>query len=96
MRHTTLFKAATLALVTGAAIPSSPAFAAYRCDNPTAPFDLRACAIAAQGPDALRRYIERTRGIYSLYFFDYARVGAPAVAATEPVRMAAAPAPAAR
>jgi hypothetical protein len=28
---------------------------------------------AEQGPDALRRYIERTRGIYDFYYWDYAQ-----------------------
>jgi hypothetical protein len=28
---------------------------------------------AGQGPDALRRYIERTRTIYSYYYWDFAK-----------------------
>ncbi len=95
MKRTTLFLAATVALVTGAAITSSSAIAGNRCDNASAPFDQRACAKAAQGPEALRRYVERTRNIYALYYFDYAREAAPAVATAEPVRTAAAPAAAA-
>ena len=49
------------------------AFAAYRCDNPAGIADRRACAYAAQGPDALRRFIERTRAVYGLYYWDYVR-----------------------
>jgi hypothetical protein len=31
----------------------------------------RAAAAAAQGPDALRRYLWRTRGIYNFYYWDF-------------------------
>ena len=48
------------------------AHAADRCANPNGSVDQRACAVAAAGPEALRRFIERTRGIYGLYYYDYA------------------------
>jgi hypothetical protein len=31
----------------------------------------RAAAAAAEGPDALRRYLWRTRGIYNFYYWDF-------------------------
>jgi hypothetical protein len=34
--------------------------------------DARVRAAAAQGPEALRRYIWRTRMIYNYYYWDYA------------------------
>jgi hypothetical protein len=68
---------ASLALA--ATLPAQDAAAAYRCDNPGDIGDRRACAYAAQGPDALRRFIERTRGIYILDYRDYVQ---PAKVAT--------------
>jgi len=47
-----------------------------RCANPNGSIEQRACAMAAAGPDTLRRFIERTRGIYILYYYDYARPSA--------------------
>jgi len=44
-----------------------------RCASPKGSIEERACAMAAAGPDALRRFVERTRGIYGLYYFDYVR-----------------------
>jgi hypothetical protein len=44
----------------------------YRCDEPKSALDQRVCAIAKQGPNELRRFIQRTQSIYQLYFFDYA------------------------
>jgi hypothetical protein len=43
----------------------------YKCDDPRTPIDRRACEAAKQGPDALRRFIERMRVIESLDFHDY-------------------------
>lgn len=56
-----------------AAVPSFvvPASAQTRCDAPRVPADRRACEAAREGPQALRRFIWRTRGIYGLYFGDY-------------------------
>ena len=83
--------AAAVALVVAAAILPAPALAAHRCDTPRTTIDQRACAKAAEGPDALRRFVERTRTIYALYSFDYARGDASAVSATAPVRVSDAP-----
>jgi hypothetical protein len=53
------------------AIASTSSFAEYKCDRPQSMVDQRACAKAAQGPDALRQFIYRTRMIYGLYIWDY-------------------------
>jgi hypothetical protein len=46
--------------------------AEYRCAPAPTPLDQRACAAAAQGPDSLRRFVERWDSKMSnLYFFDY-------------------------
>jgi hypothetical protein len=44
--------------------------AASRCDGPTIGGDARACAAEREGPEALRRFVTRTRMIYGLYFWD--------------------------
>jgi len=59
------------ALLVGAALFAPIAQAEYRCDPPRSQIDRRACEIAKQGPDALRQFIQRTRVIENLYFFDY-------------------------
>jgi hypothetical protein len=46
---------------------------AHRCDNPAPGGEARACAADAQGADALRRFVARTRMIYGLYYFDLRR-----------------------
>ncbi|MGH8852426.1 MAG: hypothetical protein ACREYD_15660 [Casimicrobiaceae bacterium] len=58
-----------------AGAPLTSARAEYRCDVERVGVDARACAIAAQGPYELRRFIERTRTIYGLYYWDYVRPG---------------------
>ena len=79
------FDSKTLCLVsTGLALAAAPllsAHAAYRCDVPRAGPEARACAMAAQGPIELRRFIERTRAIYGLYYWDYVRRERDALAA---------------
>jgi len=46
--------------------------AEYRCAPAQSPLDQRACAAAEQGPDALRRFVERwDNKMSSLYFSDY-------------------------
>jgi hypothetical protein len=45
--------------------------AEYRCDNPSTSIDARACEKAAEGPAALRQFIQRMRVIESLDFNDY-------------------------
>jgi hypothetical protein len=75
----------TSSLVALAAVASSPAFAGSRCAAPSGFIDREACAAAAQGPDALRRFVARTRAMWSLWYFDYA---------AEDTRVAVVPAPA--
>jgi len=62
-------------LGTGLLLAAAPALcqAAYRCDVPQVGPDAQACAIAKQGPDELRRFIQRTRAAYGLYYYDYVR-----------------------
>lgn len=45
--------------------------AEYRCDSPSTSIDARACEKAAEGPAALRQFIQRMRVIESLDFNDY-------------------------
>jgi hypothetical protein len=75
---------AVVALLAGVAIAPQPVLAASRCDKPNGMIEQRACAKAAEGADALRRFVERTRSIYGLYYFDFARSDAPAVATAAP------------
>jgi len=71
-------------LIAGLALAAAPmlsAHAEYRCDAPQTAIHARACAAAAQGPTELRRLVERTRMIYGLYYWDYARPEINALAA---------------
>ena len=55
-----------------AAAVSLSAHAEFRCKAPPTLEDARACELAkTAGPDALRRFIQRTSSIYGLYFYDY-------------------------
>jgi hypothetical protein len=58
-------------LAVAAVLVAPSASAAYRCDNPQGIGERRACVKAAEGPVELRRFIERTRGIYGLYYADF-------------------------
>ena len=55
--------------------PSLPmaALADDRCDDPHGSIDAARLRDGRAGPRALRRFVERTRTIYNLYYFDYAR-----------------------
>jgi hypothetical protein len=64
---------ATLALVCAISGAAVPAQAAGRCDDPRTVIDQRACQAANQGPETLRRFVERTRMIYALSYYDFAR-----------------------
>jgi len=63
------------------AAPLLSAHAENRCDMPQVGPDAKACAAAAHGPTELRRYVERTRGAYGLYYWDYAQRDKAATAA---------------
>jgi len=74
----------TCAIGVGLVLAAAPLLSAHaegRCDTPQAGPDTKACAAASQGKTALRRYVERTRGVYGLYYWDYAQRDKAAVAA---------------
>ena len=75
IRYSAGLGTATLVLATLAFAPLT-AQAEDRCASPKGSVEARACAMAAAGPDSLRRFIERTQGIYILYYYDYARPNA--------------------
>jgi hypothetical protein len=54
-----------------AALACASAQAEYRCTAPSLHEDRLACEAAKGEPDALRRFVHRTRMIYGLYFYDY-------------------------
>lgn len=58
-------------LVPALALVSTQARAEFKCHSPPERFDRVACEKAKEGPQALRRYIERIRMIESLEFSDY-------------------------
>ena len=60
-------------LLTAIAFAPLSAQADYKCTKPNGSIEQRACAVAAAGPEVLRRFIERTRSIYNLYYWDYVR-----------------------
>jgi hypothetical protein len=60
---------AAAALVLGVATTAS--VAAPRCEPPNLPGERMACEKAKESPESLRRFIERTQSVYSLYFWDY-------------------------
>ena len=72
-------------LVALAALACGPTVAGPRCAAPAGLIDREACAAAAQGPEALRRFVVRTKGMWNLWYFDYAaddtRVGVAPVPA---------------
>jgi hypothetical protein len=81
MNSTTISKWSTACLI-GAALVSAPIAMA----GPSAPSPemQRALAKAAQGPEALRRYVERTKPIYMLDYTEVMLVLHPdAMAATD-------------
>ena len=71
MKRFHIANTATAVLLTAIAFAPGAAQAEYRCANPVGSVEQRACAMAAAGPEALRRFLERTRGIYELYYGDY-------------------------
>lgn len=70
--HMNRFKAigSAFLLVPALALVSTQARAEFKCDAPSG-FDRVACEKAKESPQALRQYIQRMRGIESLYFPDY-------------------------
>ena len=43
-----------------------------RCVSPQGIAEQQACAKAKEGPDALRSYVQRTRTLHGLYYWDFA------------------------
>jgi hypothetical protein len=43
-----------------------------KCSAPNGIGERRACEKAKEGPEALRRFVERTRMIYGLHYWDFA------------------------
>jgi hypothetical protein len=64
------------------------ASAEHKCENPRTTIDQRACAKAAEGPDSLRNFVSRTKTIWGLYYWDYARVDEPRSPAPAPIKLA--------
>jgi len=62
-----------IALATGAILSMVfvPAANAGSCANPQGTGAVRACAKAAEGPNELRRFVERTASIYNLSYYDF-------------------------
>jgi hypothetical protein len=46
-----------------------------RCLSPQGIAEEQACAKAKEGPDALRSYVQRTRSMHGLHYWDYAPNG---------------------
>jgi len=62
-------RSSSVLLLAGACVAAN---AEYRCAPAPSAIDQRACEAAVQGPDALRRFVERWDSKMSnLYFFDY-------------------------
>ena len=62
----------TVVVALASTIVAISAHAENRCNAPRGVDDRRACEAERGGPDALRHFIERTKSIYGLHFFDYA------------------------
>jgi hypothetical protein len=83
------FHCSAVALLAAMAFAPTAALSEYKCDNPSSPIDKRACAKAAEGADALRNFVTRTRMIWHLDIWDYARPEQPSASTSA----AAKPAP---
>lgn len=89
---------AATGLLVAFSMPTS-ASAQHRCDAPVTAIDQRACAQAAEGPDALRHFVNRTRMILGLDIYDYLREKEPVTVAAksdEPAKPSRAEEPAVR
>ena len=61
----------TAAALFGATLSTTGVAGEYKCNQPPTRIDQLACDAAAQGPVALRRFIQRMQVIESLSFSDY-------------------------
>jgi hypothetical protein len=66
-------EADTGSVVVAQALPAPGARSAVPIANPYPAYQRGVRMAAAEGPEALRRYIWRTRMIYNFYYFDFAR-----------------------
>jgi hypothetical protein len=73
MKRNFIEAGALVSLLAAMACAPKVALADNRCDGPNGMIETRACAKAAEGNDALRRFVSRTQGIWNLYYYDYAR-----------------------
>lgn len=71
MNRIRISASSSAAVLLAASLVSTAALAQTRCATPELPGERMACEKAKQGPDELRRFIERTRMIYLLQFSDY-------------------------
>ena len=67
--NSTIARAAAALVVTATGIGA--AHAEYRCNPPPTRIDRHACQAAAEGPQALRHYVQRMQMITNLRFSDY-------------------------
>jgi len=81
MKSLQLRTTAVVGLVVAVSAPGTTQ-AQHKCDRPVSPIDRRACDQTADGADALRRFVTRTRMIYALDIYDYLREREPAPGAT--------------
>ena len=58
-------------VLAAALVVANVARAEYVCDHPPRDIDYAACKKAAEGPEALRQFIQRMRSVETLYFYDY-------------------------
>ena len=77
---------AVVSLLAATTCAPTVALADHICDAQQGMIERRACAKAAEGNDALRRFVSRTQAIWHLYYYDYARpdptdIAAPAAIA---------------
>jgi hypothetical protein len=77
MKRCLIHTGAVVALLATAAFAPTAVLAQSKCDNPSGMIDQRACAKAAEGADARRNFVSRTRMFWGLYYWDYARRDAP-------------------
>ena len=73
MKQNVIQAGAITSLLAAMACAPTLALADQRCDHPDGMIEKRACAKAAEGNDALRRFVSRTQGIWNLYYYDYAQ-----------------------
>lgn len=73
MKRNLIQTGALVSLLAATTCVPTVALAEPICDAPQGMIERRACAKAAEGNDALRRFVSRTQGIWNLYYYDYAR-----------------------